>query len=323
MEFWSSTGMSFKTRPQKSSPRAEIPCSETLKPNNQLARNTQISPSLLHNGTLLPTETIGSIATTTNLDMNKIVQTLAGTAAGKLNGKVAVITGGTEGIGFAAAKLFVKEGAFVFITGRRPKELDEAVKVIGSNVHVVQGDVANLADLDRLYDTVDNVKGRIDVLFANAGVAEFSPLAKVTEAHFDKLFNINVRGTLFSVQKGLPLLNDGGSIILTGSVAGSKGTPGFGVYGATKAALRNFVRARTVELKDRHIRSNVLSPGPTDTPAIGQQPEDAIARIVSTIPMGRMGEADEIAKAALFLASDDSSFVTGIELFVDGGRAQV
>ena len=163
--------------------------------------------------------------------MNKIVQTLAGTAAGKLNGKVAVITGGTEGIGFAAAKLFVKEGAFVFITGRRRRELDEAVKVIGSNVHGVQGDVANLADLDRLYDTVGKVKGRIDVLFANAGVAEFSPLAKVTEAHFDKLFDINVRGTLFSVQKGLPLLNDGGSIILTGSVAGSKGTPAFGVSG--------------------------------------------------------------------------------------------
>jgi NAD(P)-dependent dehydrogenase (short-subunit alcohol dehydrogenase family) len=215
--------------------------------------------------------------------MEKIMQTLAGTTAGKLNGKVAVITGGTEGIGFAAAKLFVKEGAFVFITGRRPKELDEAVKVIGSNVHGVQGDVANLADLDRLYDTVGKVKGRIDVLFANAGVAEFSPLAKVTEAHFDKLFNINVRGALFTVQKGLPLLNDGGSIILTGSVAGSKGTPAFGVYGATKAAPRCFVRGWTMELKDRHIRSNVLSPGPTDTPAIDQQPPDSIARIVSTI----------------------------------------
>ena len=202
----------------------------------------------------------------------KITQTLAGTPAGKLNRKVAVITGGTEGIGFAAAKLFVKEGAFVFITGRRQKELDEAVKAIGSNVHGVQGDVANLADLDRLYDTVGKVKGRIDVLFANAGVAEFSPMAKVTEAHFDKLFNINVRGTLFSVQKGLPLLNDGGSIILTGSVAGSKGTPAFGVYGATKAALRCLVRGWTMELKDRRIRSNVLSPGPTETPAIDQQP---------------------------------------------------
>jgi NAD(P)-dependent dehydrogenase (short-subunit alcohol dehydrogenase family) len=253
----------------------------------------------------------------------KITQTLAGTPAGKLNRKVAVITGGSTGIGLAAAKLFVREGAYVFITGRRQKELDEAVKAIGNNVTAIQGDVANLADLDHLYDTVGKVKGRIDVLFANAGVAEFSPLAKVTEAHFDKLFNINVRGTLFSVQKGLPLLNDGGSIILTGSVAGSKGTPAFGVYGATKAALRCLVRGWTMELKDRRIRSNVLSPGPTETPAIDQQPPDAIARIVSTIPMGRMGKPEEAAKAALFLASDDSSFVTGIELFVDGGRAQI
>ena len=242
---------------------------------------------------------------------------------GKLQGKVAVITGGSTGIGLAAAKLFVGEGAYVFITGRRQKELDEAVKAIGSNVSGVQGDIAELADLDRLYETVGRVKGRIDIVFANAGVAEFAPLGSITEEHFDKLFNINVMGTLFTVQKALPLLNDGGSIILTGSVAGVKGTPAFGVYGATKAAVRSFVRTWTVELKDRRIRSNVLSPGPTETPAIGQQPADAIARIVSTIPMGRMGEADEIAKAALFLASDDSSFVTGIELFVDGGRAQI
>jgi NAD(P)-dependent dehydrogenase (short-subunit alcohol dehydrogenase family) len=241
---------------------------------------------------------------------------------GKLQGKVAVITGGTEGIGLAPAKLFVKEGAFVFITGRRQKELDEAVKAIGSNVIGIQGDVVKLADLDRLYETV-KAKGRLDIVFANAGVAEFAPLGSITEEHFDKLFNINVRGALFAVQKALLLLNDGGSIILTGSVAGSKGTPAFGVYGATKAAVRNFVRAWTVELKDRRIRSNVLSPGPTETPAVGRQPADAVARIVSTIPMGRMGEADEIAMAALFLASDDSSFVTGIELFIDGGRAQI
>jgi NAD(P)-dependent dehydrogenase (short-subunit alcohol dehydrogenase family) len=185
--------------------------------------------------------------------------------AGKLNEKIAVVTGGTTGIGLAAAQLFVKEGAYVFITGRRQKELDEAVNAIGSNVAGVQGDVANLVDLDRLYEVVSQ-RGRIDVLFANAGVAEFSLLEKITEAHFDKLFDINVRGTLFTVQKALPLLNDGASIILTGSVAGSKGTPAFSVYGATKAALRCFVRGWSVELKDRRIRSNVLSPGPTDTP---------------------------------------------------------
>jgi NAD(P)-dependent dehydrogenase (short-subunit alcohol dehydrogenase family) len=241
---------------------------------------------------------------------------------GKLKGKVAIITGGTTGIGLAAAKLFVGEGAYVFITGRRQTELDQAVRAIGSNVTGVQGDVAKLADLDRLYETV-RAEGRIDIVFANAGLAEFSPLVNITEEHFDRLFNINVKGALFTVQKALPLLNDSGSIILTGSVAGVKGTPAFGVYGATKAAIRNFARAWTVELKDRRIRANVLSPGPTDTPQVARQPADAIARIVSTIPMGRMGEPDEIAKAALFLASDDSSFVTGIELFVDGDRAQI
>lgn len=240
----------------------------------------------------------------------------------KLQGKVAVITGGTTGIGLAAAKLFVREGAYVFITGRRQKELDEVVQTVGSNVTGIQGDVAKLTDLDHLYEAVKS-KGKIDVLFANAGVAEFVPLGKITEEHFDRLFNINVKGTLFTVQKALPLMNDGGSIIINGSVASVKGTPAFGVYGATKAALRSFVRTWTVDLKDRHIRSNVISPGPTDTPAIDGQPADAIARIVSTIPMGRMGEPEEIAKAALFLASDDSSFVTGIELFVDGGRGQI
>ena len=233
-----------------------------------------------------------------------------------------MITGGTTGIGLATAKLFVKEGAYIFITGRRQKELEEAVKAIGSNVTGVQGDIAKLADLDRLYEIV-GAKGKLDIVFANAGVAEFAPLGKITEEHFDKLFDINVKGTLFTVQKALPLLKDGGSIILNASVASLKGTAAFGVYGATKAALRSFVRTWTSELKDRHIRSNAISPGPTDTPVIDGQPEDAIARIVSTIPMGRMGDADEIAKAALFLASDDSSFVTGIELFVDGGRGQV
>jgi NAD(P)-dependent dehydrogenase (short-subunit alcohol dehydrogenase family) len=241
----------------------------------------------------------------------------------KLEGKIAVITGGTEGIGLATAKLFVKEGAYVFITGRRQKELDEAVKAIGTNVSAVQGDIAKLPDLDRLYETISKKKRRIDIVFANAGVAEFVPFGSVTEDHFDKLFNINVRGTLFTVQKALPLLNDGGSIILNGSVASVKGTGGFGVYGASKAAIRSFVRTWTTDLKDRRIRSNVVSPGPINTPLANRQSADVIARIVSTIPMGRMGEPGEVAKVALFLASDDSSFVTGIELFVDGGRAQI
>ena len=242
---------------------------------------------------------------------------------GKLQGKVAVITGATEGIGFAAAKLFVEEGAYVFITGRRQKQLDEAVQAIGDNVTGVQGDVSKLGALDRLYETVAAQGRRIDIIFANAGLGEFAALGAVTEEHFDKLFNINVKGTLFTVQKALPLMNDGGSIVLTGSVASRKGTAAFWVYGATKAAIRNFVRGWTVELKDRRIRSNVLSPGPTETPLVELQPPEAIARIASTIPMGRMGTVEEIAKAALFLASDDSSFVTGIELFVDGGRGQI
>jgi NAD(P)-dependent dehydrogenase (short-subunit alcohol dehydrogenase family) len=242
---------------------------------------------------------------------------------GKLQGKVAVITGATAGIGLAAAELFVKEGAHVFITGRRQKELDAAVRAIGHGVTGVQGDVANLSDLDRLYETVQATGRRIDIVFANAGFGEFRALGEITEEHFDKLFDLNVKGTLFTVQKALPLLNAGASIILTGSVASIKGTPAFWVYGATKAAIRNFVRGWTVELKDRGVRANVLSPGPTDTPLVARQSPDAIARIVSTIPIGRMGTSEEIAKAALFLASDDSSFVAGIELFVDGGRGQI
>jgi NAD(P)-dependent dehydrogenase (short-subunit alcohol dehydrogenase family) len=241
----------------------------------------------------------------------------------KLEGKVAVITGGTEGIGLATAKLFVNEGAYVFITGRRQKQLDEAVKALGSNATGVQGDVAKMADLDLLYETVSKVKGRVDIIFANAGVGEFVPFGEVSEEQFDKLFNINVKGAFFTVQKGLPLLNDGGSIILTGSVASVKGTAAFGVYGASKAAIRSFVRTWTTDLKDRHIRSNVVSPGPINTPLVNGLSAGVIARMLSTIPMGRMGEPVEVAKAVLYLASDDSSFVTGIELFVDGGRAQV
>jgi NAD(P)-dependent dehydrogenase (short-subunit alcohol dehydrogenase family) len=241
---------------------------------------------------------------------------------GKLKGKLAVITGGTAGIGLATAKLFAAEDAHVFIIGRRQKELEQAVGSIGGDVSAVQGDVANLADLDRLYERV-KAKGRIDVLFANVGLGGFAPLGSITEEYFDTTFDTNVKGLLFTVQKALPLLNDGASIILTGSAAAAKGTPSFGVYAASKAAVRSFVRTWTTELKDRRIRSNVLSPGPVITPQIDLQPAEAIARIVSTVPMGRMAEPEEIAQAALFLASDDSSFVTGIELFADGGRAQV
>ena len=218
----------------------------------------------------------------------------------KLKDKIALITGGTEGIGLATAKLFAKEGACVFITGRRQKELDEAVKAIGSNVSGVQGDVAKLADLDRLYETVAEEKGRIDIVFANAGVGEFVPFGSVTEEHFDKLFNINVRGTLFTVQKALPLLKDGGSIILNGSVASVKGTAAFGVYAASKAAIRSFVRTWTTDLKDRRIRANVVSPGPINTPLVSRQSADVIARIVSTIPMGRMGKPDELLRRRCF-----------------------
>jgi NAD(P)-dependent dehydrogenase (short-subunit alcohol dehydrogenase family) len=248
---------------------------------------------------------------------------------GKLDGKVAVVTGGATGIGLAAAQLFVREGAYVFITGRRQNELDEAVKVMGSNVTGVQGDVSKLADLDRLYETVKATGRQIDIVFANAGVGEFAPLGSITEAHFDKLFSINVKGLLFTVQKALPLMRDGGSIILNASIASIKGTPAFGVYSATKAAVRSFARTWTNDLKERKIRVNALSPGPINTPIFdGLAPtKEGVDKIkdgfISTIPLGRMGEADEIAKAALFLASDDSSFVTGIELFVDGGRAQV
>ena len=242
---------------------------------------------------------------------------------GKLAGKIAVITGGSSGIGLATAQRFVAEGAYVFITGRRQAELDAAVKLIGNHVTGVQGDVAKLADLDRLYETVRTEKGRLDIVFANAGGGELAPLGSITEEHFDKTFNVNVRGTLFTVQKALPLLNDGGSIILTGSIAGVKGIPAFGVYSATKAAIRSFVRSWTSDLKDRHIRANVISPGTIDTPILAPLPKETIAQILSTAPMGRMGEPDEIAKAAVFLASDDSSYITGIELFVDGGAAQI
>ncbi len=249
--------------------------------------------------------------------------------SGKLEGKVAVITGGSSGIGLATAQRFVSEGAYVFITGRRQSELDAAVKKIGKNVTAVQGDVSNLADLDRLYAKVKQQKGRIDIVFANAGMGELAPLGAISEAHFDKTFGVNVKGTLFTVQKALPLLQDGGSIMLTSSIAGSKGLERFGVYSATKAALRSFARSWTVDLKSRKVRVNAISPGPINTPILDglahteDERKQLKASFAAGVPLGRMGEPDEIAKAAVFLASDDSSFVTGIELFVDGGMAQI
>jgi NAD(P)-dependent dehydrogenase (short-subunit alcohol dehydrogenase family) len=249
--------------------------------------------------------------------------------AGKLEGKVAVITGGNSGMGLATAQRFVAEGAHVFITGRRQAELDKAVKLIGKNVTGVQGDVSNLADLDRLYATVKEQKGKVDILFANAGVGELAPLGSITEQHFDKIFAVNVRGLLFTVQKALPLFQDGGSIILNASIASIKGMPAFGVYSASKAAVRSFARTWTSDLKDRKIRVNTLSPGPIDTPILDglasteEELEQIKSHFVAQVPLGRMGASDEIAKVALFLASDDSSFVTGVELFVDGGMAQI
>src|SRR5919197_5465644 len=243
----------------------------------------------------------------------------------KLENRVAVITGATSGMALATAKLFVEEGAYVFITGRRQEILDKAVKEIGkNNVTGVQGDAGNLSDLDRLFEIVKKEKSHIDVLFASAGVGELSnPLGSITEKGFDDTFNVNVRGTLITVQKARPLMNDGrGSIILNSSIAGVKGFPGTTVYSASKAAVRSFARTWTAELKGK-IRVNVISPGTIDTAIFDGTPQELKDGFVSIIPMGRMGSPDEIASAALFLASDDSSFVTGIELFVDGGTAQV
>jgi NAD(P)-dependent dehydrogenase (short-subunit alcohol dehydrogenase family) len=243
---------------------------------------------------------------------------------GKLNGKVAVITGGTSGMALATARRFVEEGAYVFITGRRQEALDEAVKLIGRNVTGVRGDAANLDDLDRLFDTVKREKGKIDILYASAGTGESVMLGKITEQHFDATFGLNARGTLFTVQKALPLFNDGGSIFMTGSVASVKGFPGYGVYSASKAALRSFARTWLNELKGRNIRVNVLSPGPIATPMQDQVlDEQAKQMFESLIPRGKMGRPGEIATAALFLASDDSSFVNGVELSVDGGMSAI
>jgi NAD(P)-dependent dehydrogenase (short-subunit alcohol dehydrogenase family) len=244
----------------------------------------------------------------------------------KLEGKIALITGGNSGIGLATAKRFVKEGAYVFITGRRDAELTAAVKVIGSHVTGVQGDVANLGDLDRLFAQIKREKGKLDVVFANAGGAKFAPLGKLTEEHYDSLFDINVKGLLFTVQKALPLLPDGASIILNASTVASKAiAPEWSVYSATKAAVRSFARTWTTDLKDRRIRVNAVSPGYTDTPPWHsiEAAEERMKFISNSVPLGRFGTPDEIAKAVVFLASDDSSYITGTELFVDGGFAQV
>ena len=243
--------------------------------------------------------------------------------AKKLEGKIAVITGGSSGMALASAKRFVEEGAYVFITGRRQEQLDKAIKLIGRNVTGVQGDSANLNDLDRLFDTVKREKGRIDVLFASAGIGEVSKIGEITEKHFDTAFGLNTRGTLFTVQKALPLIADGGSIIMTSSNAGLKGFPGWGVYAASKAALHVFARTWVNELKERKIRVNVLSPGTIDTPILEPLGKGAIDYFTSLIPRGTIGRPEEIATAVLFLASSDSSFVSGIELFVDGGAVQI
>jgi NAD(P)-dependent dehydrogenase (short-subunit alcohol dehydrogenase family) len=248
---------------------------------------------------------------------------------GRLEGKLALITGGTSGIGLATAKQFVNQGAYVFITGRREPELPAAVKEIGRNVSGLQGDVSNLADLDRLFAQIRKEKGKLDVVFANAGVAKYAAFGKISEEFYDSIFNLNVKGLLFTVQKALPLLSDGASIILNASIAGSKGLPTYSVYSATKAAVRSFARTWTTDLKDRRIRVNAISPGSIDTPAasdllasseVGEQRRKMVS---TSVPLGRFGRPDEVAKAVVFLASEDSSYVTGTDLFVDGGFAQV
>jgi NAD(P)-dependent dehydrogenase (short-subunit alcohol dehydrogenase family) len=245
---------------------------------------------------------------------------------GKLEGKIALVTGGNSGIGLATAKQFVNEGAYVFITGRRDPELARAVTEIGKNVTGVQGDVSNLGDLDRLFAQIKREKGKLDIVFANAGGAKFARIGEITEEHYAALFNSNVKGVLFTVQKALPLLPDGASIILNASVAGSTAPlPEWSVYNATKAAMRSFARTWTTDLKDRRIRVNAVSPGYIDTPPWHsiEAAEETMKTISKTVPLGRFGTPDEVAKAVVFLPSADSSYVTGTELFVDGGFAQI
>lgn len=255
--------------------------------------------------------------------MNNLKQP-KGQMMGKLDGKVAVITGATSGMALATAKLFVAEGAYVFITGRRQDQLEQAIKSVGKNVTGVHGDSANLADLDRLVETIKKAKGHVDVLFASAGTpGQPQALGSITEEVFDTIFGLNARGTLFTVQKLLPLFRDGGSIIMNGSIASVKGFPTFSVYAGSKAALQAFARGWLVELKDRRIRVNVLSPGPIDTPILQNVPAEMREQFRSLIPRGELGREQEIATTALFLASDDSSFVNGSEIAVDGGASRI
>jgi NAD(P)-dependent dehydrogenase (short-subunit alcohol dehydrogenase family) len=246
---------------------------------------------------------------------------------GKLSGKVAVVTGGSSGIGLAAARRLVTDGAFVFVTGRRKGELDKAAALLGDSGAALQSDVSKLVDLDRLFSIVKDRKGRIDILFANAGVGELARLGEITEEHFDRHFDINVKGTLFTVQKALPLMSEGAAVILNSSVVGSKGFPHQSVYSATKAALRSFARTWTSDLKQRRIRVNVVSPGATDTPGLrelsGATSEGLEMAYRDRVPLGRLGRPEDIAGAVAFLASDDASYIAGAELFVDGGLAQV
>lgn len=247
----------------------------------------------------------------------------------RLNGKIAVITGGNSGIGLATAIRFAAEGAQVVIVGRRQEELDKALPLIGTGAVAIQGDISKLDDLDRIFAQIKADKSRIDILFANAGLGDFQPIGSITEASFDRTFGVNVKGTLFTVQKALPLMQTGGSVILTGSTTASMGTPAFSVYSATKAALRNFARSWALDLKGTGIRINVVSPGPIATPGLDLalsstgQKDAIIDDMTAQVPLGRIGRAEEVAAAALFLASDESSFMTGSEMFVDGGFAQV